>query len=79
MLAREHFDDPHVWDKPGLSGFSGWFGYSSSWSASTNKQDKPNKPIKRRPDSPACLTLSFRYTLHAVTLLPSHAGNASDA
>jgi hypothetical protein len=28
MLARKNFDGPHVWDEPGLSGYSGLSGPS---------------------------------------------------
>jgi hypothetical protein len=43
MLAREPFDGPHVWDKPGLSGYLVCLVHLVSLMQS-NKSDRPNRP-----------------------------------
>ncbi len=40
ILARENFDSPHVWDKPGLSGY---LVYLVSL-IQPNTPDRPNRP-----------------------------------
>jgi hypothetical protein len=43
MLARENFDGPYVWDKPGLSGYLVWLVHLVSL-LQPNKPDRPNRP-----------------------------------
>jgi hypothetical protein len=43
MLARENFDSPHVWDKPGLSGYLVCLVHLVS-PIQPNKPDRPNRP-----------------------------------
>ena len=43
MLARENFDGPYVWDKPGLSGYLVCLVHLVSL-LQPNKPDRPNRP-----------------------------------
>jgi len=43
MLARETFDGPHVWDKPGLSGYLVCLVHLVSL-MQPNKPDRLNRP-----------------------------------
>jgi len=64
ISVQQNFDGPHVWHKPGLSGYLVYlvglvcFVYLDHLVypvslVQPNKQDKPNKPLKRdRPNRP---------------------------
>jgi len=56
MPACENFDGPHVWNKPGLSGYLVCLVHLVSL-MQPNKPDRPNRPNEqdRLPDS-VCLT-----------------------
>ena len=61
MLTRWNFDGPHVWDKPGLSGYLVCLVHLVSL-LQPNKPDRPNRPNEQdrwRTFSVSCQTCLF--------------------